>query len=96
MAKKLILMSDADEKGIKLAETADQDTAVCLLQNAVYLPAKNKKLFETLLSQNKKIYALEKDVNLRGLKGLLDAKIKLIDYPDVIDIVLEHDKIINF
>ena len=98
MGKTLILMSDMDEKGIKIASTtASQDIAVCLMQNAVYLSAKGKKLFDTLISQNKKIYAIEKDVKLRGLsKDLIHPEVKLIDYAAVIDLVLEHENIINY
>lgn len=97
MGKTLILMSDMDENGIKLASTtASQDIAVCLMQNAVYLSTKGKKLFDTLISQNKKIYAIEKDVKIRGLsKDLIYPEVKLIDYAAVIDLVLEHENIIN-
>ena len=98
MVKTLLLMSDADEKGIKVAmDPENQDITVCLLQNATYLAAKGKKLLDTLISQNKKIYALEKDVNLRGLnKDLIYSEVKLIDYGAVIDLVLENENIINY
>ena len=98
MGKTLILMSDMDEKGIEIATKAEgQEIAVCLMQNAVYLSAKGKKLFDTLISQNKKIYAIEKDVAIRGLKKeLIYSEVKLIDYAAVIDLVLAHENIINY
>ena len=98
MGKTLILMSDMDEKGIEIATKAEgKEITVCLMQNAVYLSAKGKKLFDTLISQNKKIYAIEKDVTIRGLKkDLIYSEVKLIDYAAVIDLVLEHENIINY
>ena len=96
MGKTLILMSDTDEAGIELAlSAADQEIAICLMQNAVYLSAKGKKLLDSFISQNKKVYAIENDVNLRGLKGLVYPEVKLLDYGQVIDLVLEHENIIN-
>ena len=98
MKKTLILMSDMDEKAIEIATKVEsQEIAVCLMQNAVYLSAKGKKLFDALISQKKKIFAIEKDVNIRGLnKDLIYSEVKLIDYPDVIDLVLEYENIINY
>ena len=96
MGKTLILMSDTDEAGIKLASSAaNQEIAICLMQNAVYLSAKGKKLLDSFISQNKKVYAIEKDVNLRGLKDLIYPEVTLVDYGQVIDLVLEHENIIN-
>ena len=98
MKKTLVLMSDKDEKGIKIASTTkSEDIAVCLMQDAVYLAAKGKKLCDTLISQKKKIYAITKDVQLRGLnKELIYPEVQLIDYPAVIDLVLEYENIINY
>jgi len=98
MVKTLILISGSDDKGIEIASNPENlDISVCLLQDATFLATKGKKLFDTLISQNKKIYAIEKDVTLRGLdKGLIYPEVKLIDYPDVIDLVLEHENIINY
>ena len=98
MVKTLVLISDTDENGIKIASSPEaKDIAVCLMQNAVYLSAKGKKLLDTLISQKKQIYAIENDVNLRGLnKNLIYPEVKLINYSEVIDLVLEHENIINF
>ncbi len=97
MAKTLVLISDMDETGLNIASSnTDDEIAVCLLQNAVYLSTKGKKLCDALISQDKKIYAVEKDVNLRGLKDQIYPEVKLVSYGDVIDLVLAHKNIINF
>jgi sulfur relay protein TusB/DsrH len=98
MKKTLVLMSDKDVKGLQIASgAADGDIAVCFMQDAVYLAAKGKKLCDTLISQKKKVYAITKDVQLRGLnKDLIYSEVQLIDYPAVIDLVLEYENIINY
>jgi sulfur relay protein TusB/DsrH len=98
MVKTLILMTDIDERAIKIAEKPDnQDISLCLLQDAVYLAAKGKKLLDSLISQNKNIYALENDIKLRGLnQDLIYSEVKLVDYGKVIDLVLENENIVNY
>jgi len=97
MSKTLVLLSDLEPRGIELAaEAKDTNIALCLLQDAVFFAINKKESIDSIMKQNKKIYALEDDVNLRGLKDFIDPKIKLVSYADVIDIVLEHDTTLNF
>ncbi|MHA1427655.1 MAG: sulfurtransferase complex subunit TusB [Candidatus Helarchaeota archaeon] len=97
MVKTLVLLSDIEPRGVELvAETKDSNIALCLLQDAVYFAINKKAMIESILKQDKKIYALENDVNLRGLKGLINPDIKLVSYADVIDIVLEYENTLNF
>ena len=96
LVKTLVLLSDLETRGIKLAaEAEDTNVALCLLQDAVYFAINKKELIGSILKQDKKIFALEEDMNLRGLKDLIDPKIKLVSYADVIDIVLEYENILN-
>lgn len=42
-----------------------------------------------------KLYAMEDDVEIRGLKERLAGKVELIDYPRLADLIVDN-KVINF
>jgi sulfur relay protein TusB/DsrH len=64
----------------------DNDAKFVLIKDGVYLdPA-------TLPG---KVYVMEDDVKLRGLNARLAGKAESIDYPQLVDIILEN-KVANF
>lgn len=68
----------------------DPDAEVVLVQDGVYLGA------QPLLDAGKKVYAIQVDVERRGLSGKIGGNgIKLIDYPQLVDLLLAN-KVLNF
>ncbi|MCX7794726.1 MAG: sulfurtransferase complex subunit TusB [Thermodesulfovibrionales bacterium] len=77
------------KRGFKLAR--DMASDIVLLQNGVYFG--NKDRFEGFCG---KVYILEEDMRLRGLKSeemLKDAE--KIDYDRLVDLMVEEDKVIG-
>ena len=64
----------------------DTDVKIVLIKDGVYLnPAEMPG----------KIYAMEDDVEVRGLKERLAGKVTTIGYPELVDLIVA-DKVINF
>jgi sulfur relay protein TusB/DsrH len=81
-----ILKGPSGKAGIDLA-LMDKDAKVVLIEDGVYLdtgPLKGKA----------KLYALEKDVEKRGLSDKL-VGVELIDYEGLVDLI-ERDRVANF
>lgn len=65
---------------------SDNDAKVVLIKDGVYLdPA----------TMPGKVYAMEDDIEVRGLKDRLAGKAESIGYPQLIDLIVEN-KVINF
>ena len=97
MEKKILyLISDEDITGIELAlENRDVEITIALIQNAVYFATKNNKTISEALEQNMNVIACKEDVDIRGLNNLIFEKIKLCNYEDLIEVILENHSIIN-
>jgi sulfur relay protein TusB/DsrH len=99
MAKILYFVTDMEPMSIKLAlEHKDSEVAICLLQDAVYFGCKGKNGKITIaeaIRQGAQVFAAKKDVELRGLKKLIHPEIKVLDYAEIIDLVLDYERIIN-
>ncbi len=99
MAKILYFVTSMEPTSIKLAlEHTDSEVGICLLQDAVYFGCKGKTEKGTVAEAIKHgvhIFAAKKDVELRGLKKLIHPEIKLLGYDEIIDLVLNYEKIIN-
>ena len=65
----------------------DPEAKVVLIQDGVYLDTKSVA--------DKPVYAVAEDVKKRGLVGRLPTHVKLIDYGEVIDLVVAN-KVVNF
>jgi tRNA 2-thiouridine synthesizing protein B len=72
--------------GLHLAEL-DSDAKVVLLQDGVYLKT------DTLAG--KPVYAIKPDVEKRGISCHLPESVKLIDYPELVDLIVA-EKVYNF
>ena len=67
----------------------DADAAVVLIQDGVYLGN------GASLGKAKRVYAVKRDVERRGLGGFVGKSVQLIDYPDLVDILFAN-KVLNF
>jgi sulfur relay protein TusB/DsrH len=74
------------EEALSIA-ALDPDAQIVLIQDGVYL--------DTKAVAEKAVYAVAEDVKRRGLVGQLPTYVKLIDYGEVIDLVVAN-KVVNF
>jgi len=97
MEKKILyFITSEDATGISLAlENQEDDISILLLQNAVYFASKQNSEISKALNQNRTVAACKDDVEIRGLKNLIFEKVNLINYEEIIDLVLTQDTIIN-
>jgi sulfur relay protein TusB/DsrH len=99
MAKILYFITDMDSTGIRLAlEHKDNEVGICLLQDAVYYGCKERNRNGSVTDALKSgipVYAAKRDVELRGLTKLLHEEIKVLDYSEIIDLVLNYERIVN-
>jgi len=99
MAKILYFVTDMEPMSIRLAlEHTDSEVGICLLQDAVYFGCKGKNGNNTVaeaIRQGKHVFAAKKDVELRGLNKLIHPEIKVLVYGEIIDLVLDYERIIN-
>ena len=99
MAKILYFVTDMEPTSIKLAlEHTDSEIGICLLQDAVYFGCKGKNGNGTVAEAIKRgahVFVAKKDVELRGLKKLIHPEIKVLRYGEIIDLVLDYERIIN-
>jgi tRNA 2-thiouridine synthesizing protein B len=64
---------------------ADSEAAVVLLQDGVYLDPSSVK---------GKVYAVKRDVELRGLASRLPSSVRVIDYGELVDLIVAN-KVVN-
>jgi len=99
LARILYFVTDTDPMSVKLAlEHKDSEVGICLLQDAVYFGCKGKngngKLAEAI-KHDIQVFAAKKDVELRGLTELIHPEIKVLEYGEIIDLVLNYERIVN-
>jgi len=77
------------KRGVKLAQ--DMGAHLVLLQNGVYFVQKER--FKGFCS---KVYVLDEDMRLRGIRGEdIEKGIKTIDYDGLVDLMADEDKVIG-
>ena len=79
-----------------LAECADVCTdtdSVLLIEDGVYGALAQ---YQALLATPRKVYALMADVDARGLRNRLHAKVLLVDDTGFVQLAAEHDKVISW
>ncbi|TAK33434.1 MAG: hypothetical protein EPO21_12685 [Chloroflexota bacterium] len=76
------------QNGLKIAQS-DPDAKVVLIQDGVYLDA------SALAAKGAKVYAVAPDVERRGLSGKLSGSVEIIDYDQLVDLIVAN-KVINF
>ena len=88
MANLYLVDKPFGENGLALA-AQDAGAAVVLIQDGVYLDA------SAVGGSGGSVYAVERDVELRGLRGRLPRFVEAIDYAQLVDLIVEH-KVVNF
>lgn len=76
------------ENALELARH-DRDTKVVLIQDGVYLDA------SAVNAAGGKVYAVKRDIELRGLTDRMPDFVKQIDYGQLIDLIVDN-KVVNF
>jgi sulfur relay protein TusB/DsrH len=88
-----------DPTGIRLSlEHKDNEVGICLLQDAVYYGCKGRNRDRSVTDAIKSgipVYVNKRDIELRGLTKLLHEEIKVLDYSEIIDLVLNYERIVN-
>ena len=74
--------------GLELA-AGDDDAVVVLIQDGVYLDG------STLRKNGRPVYAVERDVERRGLGSRLPDGVKVIGFEELVDLIVAH-KVVNF
>ena len=97
MARILYFVTDMDPMSIKLAlEHKDSEVGICLLQDAVYFGCKGKNgTLAEAIKRGIQTFAAKKDIELRGLMELIRPEIKVLGYGEIIDLVLNYERIVN-
>ena len=99
MTKILYFVTDMDPVSMRLAlEHKDSEVGICLLQDAVYFGCKGRKGDGTLVEAKERgirVFAAKKDVELRGLTKMLYPDVKVLDYDEIIDLVLDFKRVVN-
>ena len=75
------------ENALALARL-DAGAKIALIQDGVYVDVAD-------LADSHEIFAIADDVTKRGLASLLDSRIKVIGYGDLVDLIVA-DKVYNF
>ncbi len=88
MSNLYLLDKPFGENGVRLAQE-DATAEVVLIQDGVYLDPR------PLLNAGKTVYAVQLDVERRGLQQRLPPQVQRIDYAQLVDLIVAH-KVINF
>lgn len=97
MSNILFFLTCKDTTGIELALEHDNESdkmSICLLQDAVYHANKSNSLIQEFTKKGK-IYAVKEDVEKRGIESYINNDVKLLDYSEIIDLVIANDNLIN-
>lgn len=75
--------------------TCDSGNAILLIEDGVYGGIKGSIIEDKVKDAMKdvKIYALEADIDSRGIKGHIMDGIQLVDYNGFVDLTTEYDKV---
>lgn len=96
MGGNLYFISEKCECGVKLAlDDQSAEKSICLIQDGVYLACKGSEEIPKVLSRGIKVFVIEKDVKLRGIEKLLVQGVKILSYSELVDMIFNHDRVIN-
>ncbi|ABL02582.1 DsrH family protein [Candidatus Ruthia magnifica str. Cm (Calyptogena magnifica)] len=77
--------------------TIDDISVILLIEDGVISAAKNiNSLMIADLAAQGRIYALQGDVEARGISSKLADNIKLVDYAGFVDLVVEHGTVVSW
>ncbi|BAS68241.1 sulfurtransferase complex subunit TusB [Bathymodiolus septemdierum thioautotrophic gill symbiont] len=77
--------------------TIDDTSVILLIEDGVISAAKNTKssVLADLAAQGR-VYALQGDVDARGISSKVADNIKLVDYEGFVDLVVEHGTAVSW
>ncbi|WP_138145800.1 sulfurtransferase complex subunit TusB [Bathymodiolus heckerae thiotrophic gill symbiont] len=77
--------------------TIDDSSVILLIEDGVISAAKNSKSFMLAeLATQGRVYALQGDVEARGISSKLADNIKLVDYAGFVDLVIENGTAVSW
>lgn len=88
MANLYLINKTYGENGLRMARLDDK-AQVVLLQDGVYVDVRR------FVGSKKKVYAVRDDVEKRGLMERVPEDVELIDYAQLVDLIVDN-KVINF
>lgn len=88
MANLYLIDRPYGSSGLALA-SEDESPVVVLIQDGVYFDASQ------LGGNGATVYAIDRDLELRGLTERMPSFVRRIGYPELVDLLLEH-KVVNF
>ena len=70
-------------------------SSILLIEDGIYAALEGTTVSESVKDtmKTKNVYALQNDINARGVQGKVIDGIKLIDYADFVNLVTEHDSV---
>ena len=70
--------------------------AVLFWQNGVIIACQNNPILNAVLQNTQNCYALNNDINARGLKERIDPRVKIINMQQVVDLTVNYYPQINW
>ncbi len=87
--------SNVDEV-VSAIRTGDNEVAILLVQDGVFLADKGCEHSKNLADLNVPVFASKNHVEERGIGKRLVVDAKLVDYPEIVDLVMEqYDKVVS-
>ena len=84
------------EEIIQALKNQDQEVAILLVQDGVFMADKGCPYSDELKTLKAKVYASKKHVEERGLGDRLVVDVDLVDYSRIVDLMMdEYDKVIS-
>ncbi len=70
-------------------------SSILLIEDAIYAALDGTSVSDSVKEamKSKKIYALQEDINARGVQGKVMDGIEQVDYAGFVKLVTEHDKV---
>lgn len=66
---------------------------IVLIEDGVYAAIANSEPAQRLCAQAKTVFALQADIDARGLTNRIDPRIQIIDYAGFVQLCCEHETI---
>lgn len=97
MTRILYFVTDKAPVSVRLAlESKNNEVGICLMQDAVYLGCKEKNgILAEAIKHGILVFAAKRDVELRGLLKFIYPEVRVLDYSEIIDLVLDYERVVN-
>ena len=70
-------------------------SSIILIEDGIFAALEGTTFSDSVKDamKTKKVYALQEDINARGVQGKVMAGVELVDYAGFVNLVTEHDKV---